>query len=134
MATKTHFILYVADQRRSTEFYSAALDAAPALNVPGMTEFSLGNDTILGLMPEDGIVRLLGNRITHPSLARGIPRCEIYLVVEDAAAFHARAVKAGAREINPLALRDWGHFAAYSLDPDGHVLAFASAAEGGASN
>ena len=28
--------------------------------------------------------------------------------------------------IRPLAARDWGHTAAYSLDADGHVLAFAS--------
>lgn len=27
-------------------------------------------------------------------------------------------------------LRDWGHEAAYSLDPDGHVLAFARVHEG----
>lgn len=125
---KPHFILYVADQQRGTEFYLSVLGKEPTLNVPGMTEFSLGNDTILGLMPEYGIVRLLGERIAHPSLARDVPRCEVYLVVEDAAQFHARALLAGAKEISPLALRDWGHFAAYSLDPDGHVLAFASLA------
>jgi hypothetical protein len=28
--------------------------------------------------------------------------------------------------ISALVLRNWGHLAAYSLDPDGHVLAFAS--------
>ena len=38
----------------------------------------------------------------------------------------ARAIEFGAREVSPLALRDWGHSVAYSLDPDGHVLAFAS--------
>jgi uncharacterized protein len=126
---KVHFILYVADQQRSTEFYSAVLGEAPTLNVPGMTEFGLENKTILGLMPEDGIVRLLGAAITHPSLARGIPRSELYLVVQNAAAFHARAVEAGARELSALSLRDWGHFVAYSLDPDGHILAFASPAD-----
>lgn len=124
-----HFILYVADQRRSTEFYSAVFEGAPTLNVPGMTEFSLGENSVLGLMPEDGIVRLLGEEIIHPAAANGAPRCELYLVVPDVAVFHARALKAGAREISPLALRDWGHFAAYSLDPDGHVLAFASPAQ-----
>ena len=30
-------------------------------------------------------------------------------------------------ELDPLRARDWGHLAAYSLDPDGHVLAFAAA-------
>ena len=32
---------------------------------------------------------------------------------------------AGAREVSAVAPRAWGHHAGYSLDPDGHVLAFA---------
>lgn len=92
---KAHFILYVAEQQRSTEFYSTTLGDGPTLNVPGMTEFSLGKETVLGLMPEEGIVRHLGARIAHPASARGVPRSELYLVVQDAAAFHARAVAAG---------------------------------------
>ena len=123
---KTHFILYVADQQLSSEFYSSILGAAPSLNVPGMTEFSLGEETVLGLVPEEGIFRLLGPSISHPSAAHGIPRSELYLVVQNAADFHARAIAAGARELSPLTPRDWGHTVAYSLDPDGHILAFAS--------
>lgn len=129
---KAHFILYVSDQQRSTAFYSCVLGEAPTLNVPGMTEFSLEDSAVLGLMPEDGITRLLGAAINHPSTAHGAPRSELYLLVEDAAAFHARALASGARELSPLALRDWGHFVAYSLDPDGHVLAFASLADAAA--
>ena len=49
------------------------------------------------------------------------------LLVERPADCHARALAAGARELSPLALRNWGHEVAYSLDPDGHVLAFAAA-------
>jgi len=60
-----------------------------------MTEFSLGKEVVLGLMPEEGIVRLLGGAISDPSLARGTPRCELYLIVQDPAAFHDRAVAAG---------------------------------------
>ena len=123
---KIHFILYVSDQPRSTSFYTAVLGVSPTLNVPGMTEFAVSDSTILGLMPEIGIVNLLGPAILNPSLARGVPRSEVYLVVEDPAAFYARAIATGARELSPLALRDWGHRAAYCLDPDGHVLAFAS--------
>jgi len=123
---KIHFILYVADQRRSTEFYAFVLGTPPTLDVPGMTEFQLAETTILGLMPEDGIVRLLGEKITHPSLSRQAPRGEIYLVVEDAAAFHARALLAGARELSPLEMRDWNHSVAYSVEPDDYILAFAS--------
>lgn len=123
---KAHFILYVSDQERSTAFYSSVLGEAPRLNVYGMTEFNLSDSAVLGLMPEAGIVSLLGDSIIHPSLAHGAPRSELYLVVENAAACHARAIASGAREVSPLSLRDWGHSAAYSLDPDGHVLAFAS--------
>ncbi len=126
---KAHFILYVSDQQRSAAFYSAVLGQAPTLNVPGMTEFRLEDSAVLGLMPEDGIVNLLGPTIKHPSSANGVPRSELYLVVENAAAFHERSIAYGGRELSPLSLRDWGHFVAYSADPDGHVLAFASLAD-----
>ena len=126
---KAHFILYVSDQERSTAFYADVLGQAPTLNVPGMTEFRLEDSTVLGLMPETGIVSLLGTAIVNPALARGVPRSEVYLVVENPTAFYARAIAAGARELSQLALRDWGHHAAYCLDPDGHVLAFATPAD-----
>ena len=123
---KAHFIFYVADQRLSTTFYSSVLGVSPSLDVPGMTEFELGRSAVLGLMPEDGIARLLGDRIVHPSQARGVPRAELYLVVDDAAEVHARIVASGGVELSPPMLRDWGHLVAYSLDPDHHVLAVAS--------
>lgn len=121
-----HLILYVKDQERSARFYGAALGREPRLHVPGMTEFDLDGGAVLGLMPEAGIRRLLGDPLPDPAPGSGIPRAELYLLVEDPAAGHARALGAGARELSPLARRDWGHRAAYSLDPDGHVLAFAS--------
>jgi catechol 2,3-dioxygenase-like lactoylglutathione lyase family enzyme len=122
---RAHLILYVADQVRSRDFYRAVLALPPALDVPGMTEFELPGGAVLGLMPEAGIRRLLGPVLPDPAQARGIPRAELYLVVPDPARFQARALAAGARELSPLALRDWGAEVAYALDPDGHVLAFA---------
>ncbi|NUQ54781.1 MAG: glyoxalase, partial [Dehalococcoidia bacterium] len=65
-----------------------------------------------------------------PAQGTGIPRAELYLVVDDPAACHARALAAGAVELSPLAARDWGDEAAYSQDPDGHVLAFARRSAG----
>ena len=120
----SHFILYVRDQAASARFYRAVLGVAPRLDVPGMTELELGG-AVLGLMPEAGIRRLLGDALPDPASANGVPRAELYLVVDAPASFHRRAIEAGAREISALAPRDWGHEAAYSLDPDGHVLAFA---------
>lgn len=127
--TKTHFILYVQDQARSAEFYARVLDFAPSLNVPGMTEFALSEICVLGLMPETGIKRLLGNRLPDPARATGVPRCEIYLTVVRPEEYHRRALEAGAVELGELQERDWGDRAAYSLDLDGHVLAFAEKIE-----
>ncbi len=70
-----------------------------------MTEYSLGDGALLGLMPEAGTQRLLG-------LPRGAgPRAELYLLIDDPAA--ARALEAGTLEFSPLLPRDWGHRAAY---------------------
>jgi uncharacterized protein len=121
---RSQFILYVADQRRAADFYARTLGRAPRLDVPGMTEFEIAG-AVLGLMPEAGIRRLLGPALPDPARAAGVPRAELYLVVGDAGAYHRRAVEAGARDVSPLAPRDWGHRVAYSLDPDGHVVAFA---------
>ena len=120
---RAHLILYVADQRRSRDFYARTLGFEPQLDVPGMTEFELGG-AVLGLMPEPGIVKLLDGQV-DPRELEGPGRAELYLVVGDPAAHHARAIAAGARELSALAPRDWGHDAAYTLDPDGYVVAFA---------
>ncbi|MBX3232567.1 MAG: VOC family protein [Labilithrix sp.] len=124
---RAHFVLYVRDQRSSGAFYRRVLDAEPTVDVPGMIEFQLGPDAVLGLMPEAGIRRLL-SELPDPTAGDRPPRAELYLVVADPAAYHERALAAGARELSPLLDRDWGHRAAYSLDPDGHVLAFAALA------
>jgi catechol 2,3-dioxygenase-like lactoylglutathione lyase family enzyme len=125
-----HFILYVRDQAAARAFWRAALGGPPALDESGMTEFALGPQTVLGLMPEAAIRALLGRSLPDPAVARGIPRAEVYLVVPDAAACQARALAAGAVELSPLARRSWGDHVAYSLDPDGHILAFASRPHG----
>lgn len=94
-----------------------------------MTEFTLFGDCIFGLMPEKGIQRLLGERLPDLAAGRGVPRAELYLLVDDARAYHRRALEAGAVELSALAARDWGHRAAYSFDPDGHLLTFAELVE-----
>lgn len=120
-----HFILYVSNQDESTDFYATVLGIEPRLHVPGMTEFELPGGAVLGLMPEAGIKCLLGDALPDPATGTGTPRAELYLVVDDAPSFHRRALTAGARELSPVQSRDWGDDAGYSLDPDGHVLAFA---------
>lgn len=127
MITRTHFILYVTDQEASRRFYEFVLAQSPSLHVPGMTEFTIGDAIIIGLMPARGILRLLGlslNQLPEPGQIRG----ELYLMVDAPERYHARALSAGAQELSPMSLRDWGDFAAYSLDANGYVLAFARSA------
>ncbi|MBK6775988.1 MAG: VOC family protein [Flavobacteriales bacterium] len=121
---QVEFILYVSDQSRSTSFYSELLGCPPTLHVPGMTEFTLGGCK-LGLMPESGIARIITPALRHPSEAKGAPRCELYLVIEDLSEGIRRATRAGAILVNEPADRDWGHSVAYFADPDGHVIALA---------
>lgn len=122
---KSHFILYVAHQETSAKFYARVLERMPSLDVPGMTEFDLAKDTVLGLMPASSIKRLLGANLPDPAVGRTTTKAELYLVVEDAASYHSRAIAHGGHELSALHVRDWGHEVAYSLDLDGHVLAFA---------
>lgn len=122
---KAHFILYVADQGRATRFYADVLQRAPVLEAPGMTEFELGPETILGLMPVAGIERLLPVQVADASRA---VKAELYLHVDDVQAACTRAIAAGARSLSPATRRDWGDLAGYVMDPDGHVVAFAKRA------
>jgi catechol 2,3-dioxygenase-like lactoylglutathione lyase family enzyme len=122
---KAHFILYVKDQKKSTEFYRAVLNLVPVLDVPGMTEFRLNEGCILGLMPESGIKKVLGDVLEDPAAATGVARSEVYLVSDVAEDCFSRALNCGARLLSAFSLRDWGDIVAYCQDLDGHVLAFA---------
>jgi lactoylglutathione lyase len=120
------FILYVADPVKSTAFYRSILHREPVLNMPGMTEFLLAPDCKLGLMPESGIATILGDSTPHPASGSGIPRCELYLRVADVHTEYLNAIQAGAQSLHPVIRRDWGDTVGYLLDPDGHVIAFAT--------
>lgn len=125
MIREVEFILYVADQSRSAVFYAKLLGAVPTLDVPGMTEFTLGPGCKLGLMPENGIARIISGPMRHPSEGSGVPRCELYLLVDDLEVAMGHAVDAGAQPVSAASDRDWGHRVAYFVDPDGHVIGLA---------
>jgi len=128
MILKYHTILYVDDQQKSTVFYEMVLEQKARLNVPGMTEFEITPDAILGLMPKADILELLESGLPNAAAPSGLMRAELYLMVEDPEAYYRRALAAGAQPVSDLARRNWGHVAAYCLDPNGYVLAFAAEA------
>ena len=123
---KFEFILYVSDQQKSRDFYQILLDQKPILDVPGMTEFTINEFVKIGLMPNEGIAKIITPKLPHPTSGNGIPRCELYLQVENIETLFELAKKAGAIEISPIALRDWGDYVGYLSDFDGHVIALAS--------
>jgi uncharacterized glyoxalase superfamily protein PhnB len=118
-------ILYVHNQARSAAFYQKLLRRTPDVNVPGMTEFILSPDCKLGLMPNNGIAKILTDKVPHPEEGNGIPRCELYLRVDNVQVEFDNAVECGATLISGIAVRDWGDKACYFADPDGHIIAFA---------
>jgi len=124
MINQSLIVLYVADQKAATVFYKAVLKTTPNLDVPGMTEFSLGKDIRLGLMPLASAKKLIGSG-KFQSGAKDIPKAELYLMVDDPNSYLKRAVESGAQLIHQVESRDWGDRAGYCFDPDGHVLAFA---------
>lgn len=120
------FILYVEDQEKSRQFYEDILKIKPALHVPGMTEFEFSAHCKLGLMPNNGIAQILSGRLPHPKSGFGIPRCELYLYVDNVDEAYEHALQNGAQPVNQPASRDWGDRVGYLADPDGHVIAFAA--------
>lgn len=122
---KVHTILYVTDQAISREFYRQILGLEPVLDVPGMTEFQLSEVFTLGLMPNSSINRILKGKTPDPTSGTGIPRCELYLYVDDTETEYQNAVALNVKIISAPADRDWGDHAFYLADPDGHIIAFA---------
>ena len=118
-------ILYVKDQELSSRFYQDILRKEPDLHVPGMTEFILSGNCKLGLMPNTGIAKILGEKTPHPDTGTGIPRCELYLYVDSVQIEFENAMNSGAILISPVIARDWGDKVCYFSDPDGHIIAFA---------
>ena len=90
-----------------------------------MTEFILSESYKIGLMPNDGIAKILAGNTPHPATGSGVPRCELYFYIEDIQLEFDNALKCGARLISPISDRDWGDRVCYFSDPDGHIIAFA---------
>ena len=96
------FILYVANQERSTTFYHHLLKLVPLTNVEGLTEFQLMPEVKLGLMPVKNVAKVLKSKMPHPSEGDGIPRCELYLKVPSAEKFLQRAIELGVSSLVKL--------------------------------
>jgi len=123
---KVMFILYVKDQEQSKKFYENIFEMNPTLHVPGMTEFNLAENITIGIMPGDNIARILNHKVVNPNEVSGVPRCEIYLFVDNPDTYYDKVVNAGGHGISRGQLRNWGDYVSYCSDFDGNILAFAA--------
>ncbi|MGZ5212084.1 MAG: VOC family protein, partial [Kaistella sp.] len=123
---KIHTILYIEDQEISTGFYTKVLRQTPTLNVPGMTEFRLTEYFTLGLMPNSSIAKILNGKTPPPKSGTGIPRCELYLYVDNIDEELTMIIQNDIKLISGLEDRSWGDSSFYFADPDGHIIAFAT--------
>lgn len=90
-----------------------------------MTEFKLSDNFKIGLMPNNGIAKILRDKTPHPDQGNGIPRCELYFYVNNIQHEFDNATKSGAKLISSIEDRDWGDKVCYFSDLDGHIIAFA---------
>lgn len=117
-------ILAVEDVAASLAFYRAAFSLTPEVDTPVYAEFTLAGGQRIGLYEREGFGRNTGQtpaRIPSGELAP----TELYFYADDLLAAIERIKEAGARELSPLARRDWGDEAAYFADPSGNVLVLA---------
>lgn len=121
----SEFILYVANQEAASRFYELIFRTKPTLEVPGMTEFTLSETLKIGLMPNNGIAKIISPATINPEKGNGIPRCELYFHVQNLELEYQNALQSGAKIISGIENRNWGDRVCYFADLDGHIIAFA---------
>ncbi len=122
---KTYIIIYVDDLDKTKMFYEILFDIKPIIDEPGMCEFELPNNTTLGIMPNSSFEKLFGEDYIFNEKKKSSPKFELYFQVKNPEAFHKKAKQLGALELRKFEKMDWGDRAAYSINHDGHILAFA---------
>ncbi len=117
-------IVAVEELDRSVAFYRAGFGLTPRVETPVYVELALPGGRGLGLYQRDGYARNTGRPAQRVGDGR-VGGVELYFHCEDLDASIDALRAAGAEELSPRALRDWGDEAAYFSDPDGNVLVIA---------
>lgn len=117
-------ILAVEDLSRARAFYTAVFSWRQVVDTRSYVEYALPDDMRLGLYERNGFAVNVG---LHPARVphNAITATELYFYTADLAAAGIALLNAGARELSPLAKRDWNDEAAYYADLDGNVIVIA---------
>jgi catechol 2,3-dioxygenase-like lactoylglutathione lyase family enzyme len=119
-------ILAVDDVERSVDFYERAFGwpRNPKIDYTNYVELLEPGGGCLGLFERGAFATTAGVE-TPPARPRGQTATELYVRVDDVAPVLDRLEELGARQLAPLAAKEWGEEAAYYADPDGNVVAVA---------
>jgi catechol 2,3-dioxygenase-like lactoylglutathione lyase family enzyme len=117
-------VLAVSELPRAVSFYRSAFGWTVAVDSPVYVELALPEGMRLGIYERTAFARNVGE-VPQLVPAGALAATELYLYPDDVDSALARLGAAGARELSPLARRDWGDEVAYFADPDGNVLALA---------
>jgi hypothetical protein len=112
--------LGVADVARSTEFYTALGWPLSSASVPGVVSFL---DTAGGLLALWSVAELSADAGLPPPAGgfRGVSLAVNVDTRADVDAALRTAVQAGAALVKAGTATDWGGYAGYFTDPDGHL-------------
>ncbi len=122
---QTMTILAVADLERSVSFYREVFGWPARIEVPVLVEFELPDGRGLALYTRESF-GVNTNQVPVVVPSGEIAGTELYFrCADDLEGVIERLRAAGARELSPLAPRDWGDEAAYYADFDGVVIAVA---------
>lgn len=113
--------LGVADLARATRFYDALGWPRSSASVDGVVSFyKVGGDVVLALFPYDELVADARVQVVPKPLFPGMALAINVGSADEVVAALAAAEAAGAHILKPGEPTDWGGFAGYFADPDGH--------------
>lgn len=117
-------ILAVPDIAFAARFYEAAFGWEISVREAHYVEFVLPNGTRLGFYEREGFA-LHTAQVPLPVPGGQLAPLELYFHADDVDRAVAKLRDAGARQLAPLQLKEWGDEAAYFADPFGNVLVIA---------
>ena len=123
--SRIHFILDSKDLSKSKMFYSLLFDTQPIVEDNNIVEFEIVPGFILGLQSIELKDKLFDRDIFNRYRNTSNAASELYIECENAEAMHQKALSLGCLELSPFSKREWDHYAGYSINHDGHILAYA---------
>jgi len=119
-------ILYVSDVVATLEFYETAFGfQRKLLHETDYAELETGATRLA--FARDAFARVLVGMPLETPTVSGLPApMEIGLITEDVEAAYARAIAAGATELEAPASKPWGQVVAYVRDLNGFIIELGS--------